>query len=228
MRRYIGLLVAGAMVFGGANVAAGAKATKIFTDASGDAGLNNEALPGVEQGGFDLTEGSISKKGKSLSFVVKHASMPESGSLPEGFRFLWHFDVAGKNYRALIKSANIGKPDAQSQTGTERLGQVDAEGHFRLEECITDATLPINRSICEPIGYLKGAFDAGAGTLSFELPLKTLKLKPGKSVIAPSTMSVATTTGCSICWVADIAERSLTPQTVIDAASPSISYKVPR
>ena len=230
MRRYIGLLLAVGLVLGAASVATAGKAkpAKVFTDPSGDAGLNNEAVPGVDQGGFDLTEGTIAKKGKNLVFTVQQASMPASGTLPEGFRFLWHFDVAGKNYRLTVKSANIGKPDAASQTGTERVGQVDTAGHFRVESCTTDASLPINLSVCEPIAYLEGAFDPAEATFNFELPLKTLKLKAGKSVIAPSTMSVATTSGCAICWVPDYAERSLTPYTIIDAAVPAGSYKVPR
>ena len=230
MRRSIGLLLAVGLVLGAASVATAGKAkpAKIFTDPTGDAGLNNEALPGADQGGFDLTEGTIAKKGKNLVFSVEHAAMPAVGTLPEGFRFLWHFDVAGKNYRLTVKSANIGKPDAASQTGTERLGQVDTAGHFRLESCTTDASLPVNLSVCEPIAYLAGTFDPGAATFGFELPLKTLKLKAGKSVIAPSTMSVATTSGCAICWVPDYAERSLTPYTIIDAAMPTGSYKVPR
>ena len=228
MRRFIGLLLAAGLVVGAATTATAGKAAKIFTDPTGDAGLNNEAVPGADQGGFDLTEGTISKKGKNLIFSVAHAAMPASGSLPEGFRFLWHFDVAGKNYRVTVKSANIGKPDAASQTGTERLGQIDTAGHFRLEGCTTDASLPINLSVCEPIANLAGAFDPAEATFGFELPLKTLKLKAGKSVIAPSTMSVATTSSCAICWVPDLAERSLTPYTIIDAATVAGSYKVPR
>ena len=228
MRKYAALALAGAMLAGAMSAAQAGKVGTIFTDATGDAGINNEALPGADQAGFDLTKGTISKKGKALTFAVEHAAMPASGTLPEGFRFLWHFDVAGKQYRATVKSANIGKPDAASQSGTERVGQVDTAGHFRIEECYTDATLPVNLSVCKPIAYLKGAFDPAKASFSFELPLKTLKLKAGKSVIAPSTMTVATTSGCAICWVPDYAERSLTPYTIIDAATVATSYKVPR
>ena len=231
MRRFAALALAGALLVGSAASAAAGRSAKpsvLFKDGSGDAGINNEALPGADQGGFDLTKGTIAKKGKKLQFSVAHAAMPDFGALPEGFRFLWHFDVGNKQYRATVKSINIGKPDAASQTGAERVGQVDTAGHFRVEECFTDATLPVNLSVCTPIAYLEGAFDASKKTFGFSLPLKTLKLKAGKSVISPSTMSVATNSGCSICWVMEYAERSLTPYTIIDAATPTGSYKIPR
>lgn len=79
------------------------------------------------------------------------------------------------------------------------------------------------------IGLLVAAgLVAGAASTATAGKGRTLKFKAGRSIIAPSTMTVATTSGCAICWVPDYAERSLTPYTIIDAAVVSRAYKVPR
>lgn len=225
MRRFIAVALAGGLllgVLGGAQAAPG----KVFEDAAGDAGINGTAAPGIDQGGFDLIDGSVELVKKNLEFTVTHASMPASGTLPEGFRFLWHFVVGKNEYRFTIKSADIGKPDALAQSGTERVGQIDVDGHFRLEECFIDATLPLQLSQCTPIAYLDGTFDPGAASFTAVLPLKIVKGKPG--LIVGGGAGGAAGTGCQICWVPHYAERSLTPTTIIDAAVQTATYKIPK
>ncbi|MGH2736847.1 MAG: hypothetical protein ACRDKZ_14805, partial [Actinomycetota bacterium] len=119
MRRIAALLVAGGLV---ATMAPGAaaKPTPVFKDPAGDAGNHDQAvaLPGADQAGFDIISGSIEHHKKHLMFGVTHAAMPPSGSLPEGFRLLWHFNVDGKEYRLTIKSQDLGDPDVIAQNGT--------------------------------------------------------------------------------------------------------------
>lgn len=227
MRKKLSIIVAAGLFVGAISGAQASAPVKVFEDAVGDAGNQDSAVPGADQGGFDLLEGSIARAGKNLEFAVKHAAMPASGSLPEGFRFLWHIDVADKQLRFTVKSADIGKPDVVAQSGTERLGQVYLEGVFRLEECYIEQTpATVQLSQCTVLEYLDGAFDPAAQSFSFTLPLKTLKLKPG-SEITPGTGGAAGT-GCQICWVPHYAERSLTPYTIIDSTAMSVAYKVPK
>ena len=99
----------------------------------------------MAEGGFDLTGGTIENVGKDIVFTVKHASMPGSNQPGEAFRFLWHFDVAGKQYRFTVKTWTSVSPTA-AQTGNEGIGQVYANGVARLEEGYVDATLPLTLS----------------------------------------------------------------------------------
>lgn len=206
---------------------ASAKPVTVFKDAAGDAGTDNTGpLPGLDQAGFDITNGTIDTSGKDLVFTVEHAAMPSSNQPGEGFRFLWHFDVKGKQYRFTIKSFDIGKPDAAAQTGTERIGQVYANGVARLEEGYTEATPALTLSQFGALAYYEVTFDAAKKTISWKMPMAALKLKPGSTIDAGSGGS--TGTGCQVCWVPHYAERSLTPYTVLDATVMTTGYKIAR
>ena len=225
MRRFIAIALAGGLLAGLLSTAQAAPAN-VFEDAAGDAGVNGTVVPGADQGGFDLLNGTVGLKGKNLEFTVTHASMPPAGTLPEGFRFLWHFMVGKNEYRFTIKSADIGKPDAAAQSGTERVGQIDIDGHFRLEQCFIEQTPAIQLSQCTPVAYLDGTFDPAAASFTAVVPLKTVKGKPG--LLVGGGAGGAAGTGCQICWVPHYAERSLTPHTIIDAAMQTSTYKIPR
>ena len=209
---------------------AGAKPLTVFEDPAGDAGVSSQgaAVPGADQAGFDLVSGAIERKGKNLEFTATHAAMPPSGALPEGFRFLWHINVAGKEYRFSVKSADIGKPDPLSgPNGEERVGQVYLDGSFRLE--VWEEQPPIgvlSTPIYETIAYLDGVFDPASASFTVILPLKTIKAKPGQTIGGGSGAAAATS--CVICWVPQYAERSLTPHTVIDYATMTTAYKIPK
>ena len=226
MRRLCALLATAAITFALIGPAHAGKPKAVFEDAAGDAGNQDSGVPGADQAGFDLTGGSIAKVGKNLEFTISVAAMPPTGALPEGFRFLWHFNVDGEEYRFTIKSQDIGKPDPVAQTGTERVGRVDMNGQFRLEQCTIEETPAIQLSQCSAIEYLDGAFDPAAATFTAILPMSLVKAKTG-SVITGGTGG-ASGTGCQICWVPHYAERSLTPHTIIDSAAQSVTYKVPK
>ncbi|MFN2388420.1 MAG: hypothetical protein ABR575_02260 [Actinomycetota bacterium] len=197
----------------------------VWKDDVGDATLQGQT-PDIGSFGFDLTKGSIAKDKSDLVFTIGHSAMPPSGTLPEGFRFMWAFAVGSKTYRITAKSADIGKPDLLAGQTTERVGRVDATGHFRLEgDCATGETIgvlaPLN---CQPLAYLQGAFDAAAATITVTVPMKLVKAKPG-SVVGPGLGDAIAI--CGICWVSHTAERSH-QDTVIDLATMSSTWKVPR
>jgi hypothetical protein len=201
----------------------------LFTDASGDTGVNNTAAPGSpgSSAGLDLVKGTVQRVKNDLAFSFTMAQMPAQGSLPEAARLLYHFDIDKVSWRVTVKSVDVGKPDVLAQSGNDRAGKVDSAGHFRLEQCGSDTTLPVTLSQCKPVAYLKGKVDPATSTLSFTLPMATVKAKTG-SRLTPGTGG-AVDTGCEICWVGHYAERSLTPSTVIDSATVLFSsYKLPK
>lgn len=221
MKKLITIALAGGLLFG-AIASAQAKPTTVFTDAAGDADVG-QGLGQSIPGGWDITSGGIEAKGKNINFTVTHADMPPVGSGPEATRFIWNFNVGTTPYRLTVKSVDIGKPDVATQTGTERVGRVDVNGHFRLEgKCETDSTLPVGFVNCPVIGYYSGSFDPASKSFTASIPMKDLKAKPG-SVIAGGGDNI-----CIICWVSHYAERSLSPTTIIDSAAQAKTYKVPR
>lgn len=225
MRKIIATALAGAFLISIAGPGA-AKPVQVWEDRAGDAGNQDSEVPGAAQSGFDLIGGSIAKVKKNIEFTTEVADMPATGALPEGFRFLWHFAVDGEEFRLTIKSQDIGEPDLIAQQGTERVGQVDMDGHFRLEECYTDTTLPITLSQCAAIEYLEGVFDPASKTFTAIVPMKSIKAKT-KSTISGGTGG-STSTGCQICWIPHYAERSLTPHTIIDSTVQTDIYTVPK
>ncbi len=232
MKRLIGLALALGLIAGftGSAGAKGKKATPkpvtVMEDATGDAGNQDSGIPGVDQMGVDLASATIFANSKNLEFTVTHSAMafPQTGSLPEAARFLWHFQVDDKQYRFTVKSFDIGKPDVVAQSGTERVGQVYSSGVYRLEECSTDTTLPVRLSQCVVVEYLEGSFDPAAKTFTIILPMASVKAKAGTAI----TGSTEAVPGCMICWVPHYAERSLTPATIIDSAAQAKTFVVPK
>jgi hypothetical protein len=222
MKKLVSALLALAAFITFALPAGAAKPVTVWEDPAGDADVGQglgQSLPG----GWDLASATILKKGANLEFTVTHHDMPPAGTAPEATRFLWNFSVNGKDtYRLTVKSVDIGKPDALAQSGTERVGQVDVDGHFRLEgECATDSTLPVGMVNCPVVGYLEGAWDPASMSFTVTVPLKTIKAKPGSTILqGPDNI-------CTVCWVTHYAERSLN-STIIDAAVQTIAYKIPK
>lgn len=227
MRKLGTTLIAGAMLFGLIGTAFAGKPVTVFEDPANDAGNTEQglALPPATAAGLDLVSGTIAKSGADLEFVVTTAGMPPTGSAGEAFRLLWHVNIGGEEYRFTVKSLDVGKPDVIAQEGTERVGQV-YQGVARLEQCAEEATPAITLVNCGAIEYYEAAFDAGAGTITWKVPLASIKAKTG-TVIGGGT-SGAANTACQICFVPHYLERSLTPSTVIDNAVMATSYKVPK
>jgi hypothetical protein len=223
MSKLISVVAVASMLAIVAGPAEAAKPKQVWEDADGDADMGQGG--GSIPAGFDLAGGTIVKNKKNLEFTVMHHDMPPSGSAPEGFRFLWNFTVDKEPYRFTVKSVDIGKPDVLAGQTDERVGSIDPEGHFRLEgECTSE---PIggagpNAVNCPPVAYLEGTWNPDEMSFTIVLPMKTVKAKPG-TIIGSGQDQI-----CLICWVSHTAERSLSPQTVIDSAAQTTNYKVPK
>ncbi|MDQ3646477.1 MAG: hypothetical protein M3345_06010 [Actinomycetota bacterium] len=224
MRKILLALTACAVVATLAGATSAAPAT-LWKDDAGDATVADQT-PDLGGFGFDLASGQIEKKGADLVFTVTHTAMPASGTLPEGFRFLWAFSVNKVGYRITAKSADIGKPDVLNGQTTERVGRVDAQGHFRLEgECKADEPVGVIQPInCKPLAYVTGTFDPAAKSFSVVIPMKLIKAKPG-AVVGPGVGDEIAI--CTVCWITHTAERSR-EDTAIDSAIFSSTWKIPR
>ena len=235
MKKVLAASVAAAMLLvpaleAGAAKKKAPKAVTFFVDPSGDVGtVDTGPLPVGAEGGFDLTKGTVGQKGKNLTFTATHSQMPDGGTLPEGFRLIWGLHVGNEVYQLSVKSADIGKPDVvasaltQSPQGTERIGTV-YEGVARLEQCgQVPAPAVLTFSTCQVLEYHTATFDAAKKSVTFEIPLKSVKAKKGTVVTGGGVLS---DTGCFVCWVPHYAERSLTPKTILDNATPTKTYKV--
>lgn len=230
MRRLMAVVLSGALILALPAIAQAGKKKKaagpikLWEDAAGDADVGG----GTGQSpplGVDLAGAQVLKKGDNLEFTVAHHDIPAFGSLPEGARFLWAFTIDNKPFRFTVKSADVGKPDVAAGQTTERVGRVDAAGHFRLEgECTRDTTLPVAMTNCPPIEYLEGSFDPASKSFTIIVPMASVEAKPG-SILAPGGGDQASI--CQICWISHTAERSLNT-TVIDAAGMTESFKIPK
>lgn len=218
-----GIVALGISVVAGPTTA-NAKPKVVWEDNTNDSDLGIPA--GFDQSGFDLVSGSLARNGDNIEFTVAHAAMPPIGSLPEAARFLWAFSIKGTSYRITVKRADIGKPDvAQGQT-TERVGRVDAMGHFRLEgDCTTEAAPAVTSFInCKPLAYLEGTWDPATASFTAIVPMDAVKAKTG-SVLMPAFGDA--TSICPLCWVSHAAERS-SSATLIDTAAWGTKWKVPK
>jgi hypothetical protein len=213
------------------------KVTTVFTDPAGDAALNpranNKALPTQAQAGLDIVKGTIARSKNDLQFTVSLSqSLSTYGEVPEAVRLVWQFTVNKKTeYRFTVKSFDVGKPDAVQEDGTDRVGHVSDKGLFRLEKCGEPFYPGDNGSLsfskCTEIGTLVGKIDAGGKKLSWTLPMAKVGAKTG-SLIANGAGGL-NGTGCYICIIAHYAERSLSPDTVIDdAETVNPKYVIPK
>ncbi len=228
MKKLLGIALVIGLFASPAGAAKGAKPLVVMEDASGDVGPDASGpVPGLENTGADLIKAELGKAGSNLEFKVTHSSMPSTGSFPEAARFMWHFTVDTKGlWRITVKSVDIGKPDLIAMSGTERVGQVETAGHFRLEQCAEDPTLPIVLINCHTVEKLEGTFDVASASFTAVIPLKSIKAKPGSKISGGTHWSASS--GCQICWVLHLAERSLTATTIIDAAAQAKTYVVPK
>ncbi|HEX2296144.1 MAG TPA: hypothetical protein VHN37_12660 [Actinomycetota bacterium] len=231
MRKLFGASIV-ALLLGGLVLPAGAaaKPTVVFEDAAGDAGNQGSAAPGAAEAGFDLVKGEISQEKKGeVTFTVTHASMPPTNQPAEAFRFIWGLAVDGTQYEFTVKSIDVGEPDvitsalAQQPYGEERVGQV-YQGVARLEECGSVAAPSLTLAMCDAKAYYAVTFTPDAGTMTWTVDTESLGAKKGSLITGGGGTRAAT--GCQICWVPHYLERSLTPHTIIDAATQMTNFKV--
>lgn len=232
MKRLATLVLTGALVVGTVGAASAGKPHRLFEDPVGDAGLGggsavgDNPLPGFDQPGFDLVSGEISRKGRDLEFKVASAAMPQTGSLPEGAAFLWHFVVDGERFRLTIKSQDVGEPLPTTQQGMERVGRVDLEGHFRLETCGLHSQIAgiVDLNGCDAVTYADGFFDPAAKSFGATIPLKDVGATTGSVIQTDEAIDW----GCAVCWVTHAAENDLVTVFSFDGVEAFAAYRVPR
>jgi len=226
MMKALGALLAAALLNTALALPADAgKPATVWKDVAGDAGPQESPTPGFTEAGFDIVSGSIVRNKNNLEFTVTHEQMPPYGNFPETFRFMWAFTVGKTIFRITVKRVDVGKPDVAQEQTTERVGRVDANGHFRLEgDCGSNVVGAVNFINCKPLAYLEGSYDTGKKSFTMVIPMKLIKAKTG-SVITAGGGDAATI--CQICWVSHLAERS-SDATLIDSAVQTGSYKVPK
>ena len=231
MKKLLALVLTTGLAFSLVGSASAGRATKVFEDPVGDAGIEGgdaigeNHIPGFDQAGFDLVSGEITRAKRNLEFKVTSAAMPATGSLPEGATFLWYFVVKDQRFRFTVKSQDIGKPDVVNQQTTDRIGRVDLEGHFRLETCKPYGQLFwFGRSECKLVAFEDGSFDPASKSFSVTIPLKDIGASSG-SVIRGNPNGFER---CP-CWITHTAERTSPPGFILDGTkTPPAAYTVPR
>jgi hypothetical protein len=232
MKRLLTLVLTGALVLGPVGAAGAGKSHALFEDAIGDAGLGggrsigDHPLPGFDQPGFDLVSGELTRKGANLELEVSSAAMPQTGSLPEGAAFLWHFVVDGESFRLMIKSQDVGEPLPTTQQGMERVGRVDIEGHFRLETCGLHSQVAgiVDLNGCDAVAYEDGFFDPAAKSFGVTIPLKDIGASTGSVIQDDESIDW----GCAVCWVTHVAENDVATVFSFDSVDSFGDYRVPR
>jgi hypothetical protein len=183
-------IVAGAALVAGAAIGGSAQAAKpkkgpvvVATDPADDWGSNRDSqlAPLGNQLGQELVEAAIEKPdATSLNFVIKVASLPSSGGVPEISRYVWTMTVDGELLQLDGKFTNYSRGACDPTAGTCPPPRDPGQAPFMVRGNCVDNTAAVT---CEEIGLVNGAFDPAAATITIPVPLELLGAKPG-SVIA--------------------------------------------
>jgi hypothetical protein len=188
-RSVVSLLLAGlvtASFVGTSGVASAGKSkapTVVGTDASDDWGSNVEAAlaPVGNALGQELVEASIGMAdAKTVNFIIKVASLPPAGGMPEFTRYNWDFIVDGSNNVELDgKFTNYTRGACDPTAGSCPPPRDPGTAPFFLRgNCTTVGTTVV----CEELGLVNATFDAASGTITIPVPLSLIKAKPGSKI----------------------------------------------
>jgi len=192
MKRLITIVVAAGLVAIPLQVASHARGSSkpmvVAKDAPDDWGSNVDPaispLGGVL--GQELVEASIGMiDAKTVGFVIKVASLPPSGGMPEITRYLWDMHVDTKGVVLDGKFTNYSRGTCDPQTG----GQCPPPRDPGLQPFFvrTDCRLEAAGTLCVEKGIVQAKFDVASGTITIPVPLKLLGARPG-SKIEPATV----------------------------------------
>ena len=193
MRKHMRLaaVVAGAALLAGAAIGGSAQAAKpkkgpvvVGTDAADDWGSNvdGQLAPVGNQLGQELVEAAIEKPdATTLNFIIKVASLPASGGVPEFTRYVWTMTVDGTLIQVDGKFTNYSRGTCDPTAGNCPPPRNPGQAPFMVRgNCTDNGGAAIT---CEEIGLVNGTFDTAAGTITVPVPMELLGAKPG-SVIA--------------------------------------------
>jgi hypothetical protein len=181
----IGTALLAGMLAGGAADAKGKKKGPVVmgTDAAGDWGSNVDPTiaPAGDLLGQELLEASIaSKDRKTLDFIIKVASLPSSGGVPEFTRYVWTIAVDGELVQIDGKFTNYSRGACDPTAGTCPPPRDPGEAPFAIRgNCSDNSGTAVT---CDELGFANGTFDAAAGTITVPVTLKLLGAKPGSKI----------------------------------------------
>lgn len=174
-------LLAGAMIGGAAE--AKSKPTVVGTDAADDWGSNvdPQLAPVGNRLGQELVEAAIAKADAStLNFVIKVASLPAPGGVPEFTRYVWTMTVDGTLLQLDGKFTNYSRGTCDPTAGTCPPPRDPGSAPFMVRgNCTDNGGAAVT---CEEIGLVHATFDTTTGTITVPVPLELLGAKPGSKI----------------------------------------------
>lgn len=176
-------LLAGAVIGGSAQAAKPKKGpTVVATDAADDWGSNKDPqlAPIGNELGQELVEAAIAKAdATTLNFIIKVASLPSNGGVPEVSRYVWTMTVDGTLLQLDGKFTNYSRGACDPTAGTCPPPRDPGSAPFMVRGNCTE----VGAVTCEEIGLVNATFDSASGTITIPVPMELLGAKPG-SVIA--------------------------------------------
>jgi hypothetical protein len=164
----------------------------VGTDDEGDWGGNTglAGTPAQAAGGptgQDLVEAQIGMADKeTVNFIIKVSSLPPIGGVPEFVRYVWSVDVDGEYVELDGKYTNYTRGACDPTSGQCPPPRDPGLQPFIVRaNCRPDPNAN-NITVCDEVGIVQAAFDAGEGTITIPVPLELMKAKAG-SKIGPGT-----------------------------------------
>lgn len=164
----------------------------VATDAADDWGSNVDGSIAPAGGllGQELVEASIAMADpKTVNFVIKLASLPPTGGIPEFARYSWDFTVDGDAFgmsgnftdyaRGVCYPAHTESCPTPKDPGQQPF-------YIRQGPCTIGAG---GLGECNLLATVQATFDSAAATITIPVPLEVIKAKPG-SKIGPGTNTV--------------------------------------
>ncbi len=178
-------LLAAAMVGTSTPASAGKKKAGpvvVGKDAPNDWGSNVDAnlAPIGNLLGQELVEASIGMAdAKTVNFIIKVASLPAPGGMPEFTRYNWDFMVDGKGLELDGKFTNYSRGACDPTSGQCPPPRDPGSAPFFVRgNCSTVGTT----IVCEEVGLVHAAFDAGSGTITIPVPMDMIGAKKGSKI----------------------------------------------
>jgi hypothetical protein len=160
-----------------------AKPVVVGKDAADDWATNADATlaPLGNALGQELTQASILKaNAKTLNFIIKVASLPPSGGVPEFTRYVWTMTVNSKLIQLDGKWTNYTRAACDPTAGTCPPPRDPGSAPFMVRgNCTDNGGAAVT---CEEIGLVHATFDAEKATITIPVPMKLLKAKPGTKI----------------------------------------------
>lgn len=153
----------------------------VGTDDEADWGVNADATLTPLGGplGQELVEASIGMADpKTINFVIKVASLPPTGGIPEASRYNWDFTMNGTAYQLTGAFTDYLRGVCNPlHTGACPPPQDPGQQPFFLRQgpCTVGAD-------CFLLDTFNATFDAAAGTITIPVPLAAIKAKAGSKI----------------------------------------------